>query len=171
MGFCNCSPVVSTAIGLMQIGFMLVFTIVGLALPNWFNGSINGVDVNFGLWKYCSGDTCIDLPDIIENSKVEAARAFGIMGVLACVVVVGLAVLFLVKRNGNFLMIAGIVAFAGFVMVLIMFVVTVVNIQDQFSNTKWGFCFGLTLTGFIQGFFSGISFLGAGYRQKNCIQC
>ena len=62
-------PPILAIVALVCAGVGLLFQIIGVATTGWLTFSGFGGDTNVGLWKYCSGSTCVDLPSVSETGE------------------------------------------------------------------------------------------------------
>ena len=62
-------PPILAIVGSVCAGVGLLFQIIGVATTGWLTFSSFGVDVSNGLWKYCVGDTCVDITSAAETGE------------------------------------------------------------------------------------------------------
>ncbi|KAL3891100.1 hypothetical protein ACJMK2_003363 [Sinanodonta woodiana] len=94
----------------------VLFLILSIALPYWYYSVL----VNFGLWTYCSGfGSCQSLLEV--TASMQATRAFVIIGLLllAGSGVVGFLKVFVLKEKTMFPRIAGGLAIAAGISIII----------------------------------------------------
>ena len=58
-------PPVLSIVGLILAGVGLLFQIIGVATNEWVKGN----NSNSGLWEFCLGNLCADIPDASETGK------------------------------------------------------------------------------------------------------
>lgn len=67
-------------IALILSGISTLLDIVGLAIPYWYHGNVNGVSVYFGLWTTCGAGMCASYAEV--PTAISATRALEILGML-----------------------------------------------------------------------------------------
>ncbi|XP_060600632.1 uncharacterized protein LOC132754063 [Ruditapes philippinarum] len=70
-------------IALILSGISTLLDIVGLAIPYWYHGNVNGVSVYFGLWTP-AGRECVPAMQkmVFVPTAISATRALEILGML-----------------------------------------------------------------------------------------
>ncbi|XP_033727179.1 lens fiber membrane intrinsic protein-like isoform X1 [Pecten maximus] len=134
------------AIGIACVGWFL--HLLGFATPYWSTAkyfSIFGIDIHFGLWYYCAGKECDGYGKV--QSWLEAAQAFAILGFLAGLAAIVLAILYVFVeqlRKDIFYIVAAVgnLAAAGCI-----FLAVVIFGSKITNGLSWSF--GLSIVGMI----------------------
>ncbi|PVD32094.1 hypothetical protein C0Q70_07522 [Pomacea canaliculata] len=166
-------PHIAVIIGLVASGIALLFQIIAVAAVGWLKAK--NYDVSYGLWRYCSSDTCVDYPSTIVTDWLDATRAFALLGLffIAGALAAGILIMFLDKKFLG--LIAGAVALVAALFVLISFAVFADNRKASFSEQTFelSYCFALSVVAFVLCIASGVCFIlsnflsGASIRNKN----
>ncbi|XP_033727180.1 lens fiber membrane intrinsic protein-like isoform X2 [Pecten maximus] len=148
MGLGDTPLLFKIALGCGIAGFL--FHLVGLATPYWTSitiagGTIFEVDVHTGLWRGCSGNVCGTVSN--PASWLEAAQAFAILGFLAGLAAIVLAILYVFVeqlRKDIFYIVAAVgnLAAAGCI-----FLAVVIFGSKITNGLSWSF--GLSIVGMI----------------------
>ncbi|XP_060066351.1 uncharacterized protein LOC132546636 isoform X2 [Ylistrum balloti] len=133
------------ALGIAFIGWF--FHLLGFATPYWSTAqyfSIIGIDVHFGLWFYCARG-CEGYSHV--QSWMEATQAFAILGFLAGLAAIVLAVLYVFLEQLRKDIIYIIASLGNLVAAGCIFLAVVIFGSKITTGLSWSF--GLSIVGMI----------------------
>ncbi|XP_025091616.1 epithelial membrane protein 1-like [Pomacea canaliculata] len=159
MGFKK--PHIAVVLGLVALFVALIFQIIAVAATGWYKQKYS--ETTYGLWGICTSATCADYTSVSDT--IKATRAFALLGLIVIIfaLAAGILIMFIDKKVMN--IIAGGVAIAAGVFVLIgigIFLGTYLHdtiIANTLQYYQLSYCFALTVVAFVLCIASGIAFI------------
>ncbi|BFZ22040.1 hypothetical protein BsWGS_25079 [Bradybaena similaris] len=151
---------VTFLVGLSLLFIGTLLHIIGQSTPEWMvSKPVTGG--SFGLWELCGKGVCVTYPNALKPAELEVCEAFAILGILACLASLGLALVnFVVAILGKpqYKIVPGMVLSSSIVALIFILICVIVWAAKIYNSrfTSLGYSFILSIIGGVLTAFGGV---------------